>query len=119
MTEAFKRATTLIVGADSNAHHTIWGSSDISQRGESLLDLISNNNLTICNTGDEPSFITAVRREVLDVTLSGSPNLFNVVNIKQICLMWSLTTGTSSFSLIQHHRSRRCLENLGKQTGDC
>ena len=26
-----------IVGADANAHHTIWGSSDINSRGEDLL----------------------------------------------------------------------------------
>ena len=26
-----------IVGTDANAHHTIWGSSDINPRGEDLL----------------------------------------------------------------------------------
>lgn len=27
----------LMVGADSNSHHTVWGSSDVNARGESLL----------------------------------------------------------------------------------
>jgi len=31
----------LIIDADANAHHSVWGSSDINDKGESLLDFIS------------------------------------------------------------------------------
>jgi len=30
----------IIIGFDANAHHMIWGSSDVNQRGESLLEFI-------------------------------------------------------------------------------
>ena len=30
----------LIVGTDANSHHTAWGSTDINDRGEQLLDYI-------------------------------------------------------------------------------
>jgi len=36
----------LLIGADANAHHSVWGSSDINDRSESLLDFILSTNLT-------------------------------------------------------------------------
>ncbi|XP_037931171.1 uncharacterized protein LOC119665983 [Teleopsis dalmanni] len=67
---AAERMTGVVIGADANAHHTIWGSSDINERGESLFDFILDYNLHICNTGVEPTFIIAGRKEVLDITLT-------------------------------------------------
>jgi hypothetical protein len=58
----------LILGCDANAHHTVWGSTNTNQGGESLLGFITANNLTIANQGNKPTFITAVRKEVFDVT---------------------------------------------------
>jgi hypothetical protein len=55
------------MGCDDNTHHTVWGSTNTNQRGESLLGLMANN-LTIANQGNKPTFVTAVRKEVLDVT---------------------------------------------------
>ncbi|XP_037942173.1 uncharacterized protein LOC119675059 [Teleopsis dalmanni] len=49
---AAERMTGVVIGADANAHHTIWGSSDINERGV------------------EPTFIIAGRKEVLDITLT-------------------------------------------------
>ena len=66
---ANRRNIPLIICADANAHHTIWGSSDINQRGESLFNFIVNNKLTVVNRGNIPTFIVTNRREVLDVTL--------------------------------------------------
>jgi len=60
----------IIIGCDANAHHVIWGSSDVNQRGESLLEFILNNNLEILNVVNVPTFVTRVRSEVLDITLS-------------------------------------------------
>jgi hypothetical protein len=60
----------LILGSDANAHHTVSGSTKTNQRGESLLGFIMANNLTIANQGNKPTFITAVRKEVLDVTIT-------------------------------------------------
>ncbi|XP_055842465.1 uncharacterized protein LOC129909400 [Episyrphus balteatus] len=47
--EANTSKTSLLIGCDANARHTLWGSSEINERGESLFDYIIENNLTICN----------------------------------------------------------------------
>jgi len=57
----------IIIGYDANAHHVIWGSSNVNQRGESLLEFIFNNNLEILNVGNVPTFVARVRSEVLDI----------------------------------------------------
>ena len=59
----------LIVGCDANAHHTVWGSSDVNTRGEYLLEYLTSNNVNVCNVGNEPTFSNAIRQEVLDLTL--------------------------------------------------
>ena len=58
-----------IIGCDANAHHTVWGSSDINDRGESLFEYISTNDIDISNRGNEPTFVNRIRQEVLDLTL--------------------------------------------------
>jgi len=60
----------LIIGCDSNCHHTNWGSSNINRRGENLVDYILSTNLITLNVGNEPTFVTTNRREVLDITLA-------------------------------------------------
>lgn len=64
----------LIIGGDANAHHIVWGSTDINLRGERLLEYISSTNLEILNKGTSPTFVTRGRAEVLDITLA-SPNI--------------------------------------------
>ena len=44
-----------IVGTDANAHHTIWGSSDINPRGEDLLAYCVSADLNFCNVGNKPT----------------------------------------------------------------
>ena len=39
----------LIVGFDSNAHHTAWGSTNCNDRGEALLEFLNSSNLEILN----------------------------------------------------------------------
>lgn len=41
----------IIIGADCNAHHTIWGSSDINRRGELLVEYLATTSLEIQNKG--------------------------------------------------------------------
>ena len=62
--------THLVLGCDANAHNTVWGSTDCNHRGECLLEYIFSQNLEIANLGSYPTFITSVRREVLDITIS-------------------------------------------------
>ena len=58
-----------IIGCDANAHHTVWGSTDINDRGESLFEYLVKNNIDISNRGNEPTFVNKIRKEVLDLTL--------------------------------------------------
>lgn len=60
----------LLLSCDANAHHVIWGSTDTNVRGRDLLDYICSNNLDIMNEGNKPTFINAIRQEVLDLTLA-------------------------------------------------
>jgi hypothetical protein len=70
VTEARKKGRQLVLGCDANGHHTQWGSKDINERGESILDFILTNNLTICNRGNVPTFVNRIREEVIDLTLT-------------------------------------------------
>ena len=59
-----------IIGCDANAHHTVWGSSNVNNRGKFLFDYLCANDVEILNNGCKPTFINSVREEVLDLTLS-------------------------------------------------
>ena len=53
----------------SNAHYTIWESSDINPLEEDLLAYCGSADLNFCNVGNKPTFRTKTREEVLDLTL--------------------------------------------------
>lgn len=67
-----KEKLDLIIGTDSNAHHIAWGCTDINNRGDELFNYIANNNINICNKGNSPTFINAIRETVLDLTLTNT-----------------------------------------------
>ena len=60
----------LVVGGDANAHHTLWGSTNINDRGLELMDYLRANSLPWCNVGNTPTFVTKTREEVLDITFT-------------------------------------------------
>lgn len=80
------RRASLVLCCDANARHTIWGSSEINARGESLFDFIMSTNLLICNRGNKPTFnFPSSERcrgweEVLDITLMSENSPFNIEN---------------------------------------
>jgi hypothetical protein len=59
----------LVVGCDSSAHHSAWGSTDCNSRGEALIEFLNSSNLEILNRGNEPTFCSGSRLEVIDITL--------------------------------------------------
>jgi len=67
----------LLIGADANAHYSVWWSSDINDRGESLLDFILSTNLYIANVGEEHTFVGPTSSNVLDITLVKGQRTFN------------------------------------------
>ena len=54
----------IIVETDANAHHTIWGSSDINPQGEDLPAYCVSADLNFCDVGNNPTFRTKTREEV-------------------------------------------------------
>ena len=64
--------TELICGMDANAHNTVWGSTDTNSRGEELLDLFLEQGWEVLNHGEDPTFITVNRSEVLDLSVCSS-----------------------------------------------
>ena len=57
-----------VVETNANAHHAIWGSSDINPRGEDLLAYCVSTDLNFCNVGNNPTSRTKTREEVQDLT---------------------------------------------------
>ncbi|KAG8239375.1 hypothetical protein J437_LFUL018717 [Ladona fulva] len=78
----------LLVGCDSNSHHSVWGSSDVNPMGESLLEYLMTTELQLLNRGSQPTFRSNVREEVIDISICTS----NIVHkIKE----WRVSEETS------------------------
>ena len=65
-----RRGAEMVLGCDSNAHHTNWVSTDTNKRGEDLLEFLFRYDLEIVNQGNTPTFVTRARQEVLDLTVT-------------------------------------------------
>lgn len=77
------RKIPLLIGCDANAHNDVWGSTNNNNRGDSLLEFILGENLSIFNIGNTPTFVTKNRKEVLDITF-GSPFVENLTHNWQV-----------------------------------
>ena len=80
----------LIVGCNSNAHHTAWGSTNCNGKGESLMEFLNSSNLEILNQGNESTFCSGGRQEVIDITL-GSYVLLESITGWEVSLEPSLS----------------------------
>jgi hypothetical protein len=69
----------LVVGCDSNAHHSVWGSTNCNSRGEGLVEFLNSTNLEILNWGNEPTFYSGGRLEVIDITLGSFRLLESII----------------------------------------
>jgi hypothetical protein len=59
----------LAVECDSYAHHSACGSTNCNIRGEVLIEFLNTTTLEIPNRGNEPTFYSGGRLEVIDITL--------------------------------------------------
>ena len=69
-----------LISADANSHHTVWGSSDINNRGDGLLNYIISKDLYILNKGSRPTFQVINRSEIIDITVASKNLEKSVVN---------------------------------------
>ena len=67
---ARSQSVPMVAGCDSNSHHIAWGSSDTNMCGTNLLQFIVGEHLEIINVGTDPTFVTSIRQEVIDITLA-------------------------------------------------
>jgi hypothetical protein len=69
----------LAVGCNSNAHHSVWGSTDCNSRGEALVEFLNTTNLEILNRGNVPT-CSGSRLEVTDITLGSLRLLESIID---------------------------------------
>jgi len=68
----------LVTGCDSNSHHTVWGSINCNDRGVTLLEILNSLNLEILNQGNDSTYCSARRLELIDIIL-GSFGLLKIL----------------------------------------
>lgn len=57
--------TSLILNCDVNAHHTVWGNTNLSNRSADLLDFLKSSDVDKVNVGNILTFECAARADVL------------------------------------------------------
>jgi hypothetical protein len=62
-----EKTLSLIVGHDSNCHHTVWGSTNCNDRGVALVGFLNSTDLEILNHDNDPTFCNSQRLEVTDI----------------------------------------------------
>jgi len=68
----------LVVECDSNAHQSVC-STNCNIRGEALVEFLNSSNLEILNWGNEPTFCSGGRLEVIDITLGSIRLLESII----------------------------------------
>jgi hypothetical protein len=59
----------LIIECNSSAYHIVWGITNCSDRGETLVEFLNSSDLEILNWGNESTFCSGDRLEWIDITL--------------------------------------------------
>ena len=72
----------IIVGADTNAHSTLWGYDRSTARGDLLEEFIFQYDLTCLNNGNTPTFKTCRAESIIDITLVTANLLSSVTEWK-------------------------------------
>jgi hypothetical protein len=63
------RKKPVTIGCDGNAHHLLWGSTDVNPRGECLIEYLLSSNLNFLNQCNERNFVVCNWQEVIDIKL--------------------------------------------------
>ena len=80
---ANKGTCSVLIGADSNAHSSLWNSSTTNRRGELVEDFIITNNLQCVNVGNRPTFRHAMGwTSIIDITVADYSLASNIFNWK-------------------------------------
>ena len=66
---AEKQGCRILIGADSNAHSSLWGCEINNQRGDEMEEWFILNQFAVANVGDTPTFVTSRAQSIIDITL--------------------------------------------------
>lgn len=67
---ADKLNAKLVIGTDTNAHHSNWGDKKTDKRGETLIENLNVNNLQWINRGQKPTFVNSRgHNSIIDITV--------------------------------------------------
>jgi hypothetical protein len=69
----------LAVGCNSNAHNSVWGSTNCNSREKDLVEFLNSSKLEILHQGNEPTFCSGSRLEVIDITLGSFGLLESII----------------------------------------
>ena len=102
----------LLLCADTNAHSSLWGSSDTNSRGRILEDIIIQYNLQVQNEGSHFTFFRGGARTNIDVTMTMGTILPNVISNWEVTtdvqgsdhllLQWRLTISSPKHKFIRN-----------------
>ncbi|MCP4489190.1 MAG: hypothetical protein GY820_18040 [Gammaproteobacteria bacterium] len=71
----------LIIGSDTNGHHTLWGNKECNSRGEELLDFLSSFGLSWANKGAKPTFMNSRgQNSIIDLTITNNKSVDLISN---------------------------------------
>ena len=113
-----QKALPLITSTDCNAHHTLWGSTNINARGEDLMQYIIQENLKWENIGNTPTFSNAIRDEVLDITLT-NPQASQMVQYWKVDPLPSLSDhALITYNITSQQTSTRQSRNIKRTDWD-
>jgi hypothetical protein len=64
-----EKSLYLVIGCDSSSHHILWSCTNCKDRGEALLEFPNSMKFEILNQGNDPTFCSARRPEMTDISL--------------------------------------------------
>lgn len=65
----------LLIGMDSNAHSSSWGSKEDNARGLELEEFLLEEDLHLLNRGNTPTFVQGKKESIIDLTVINSEML--------------------------------------------
>ncbi len=77
---AKEKGLKCLIGCDSNAWSTVWGSTRSNERESIILDLLIEYDLTVANAGSVPTFVRTNVESIIDLTIGS--NGLNIDNWK-------------------------------------
>ena len=75
------RGFKVVIGTDSNAHSTLWGSPETNERGEAVEDACAAYGLHCCNTGNTVTYDGVNGQTIVDITLTNDHTLIQDWNV--------------------------------------